>query len=113
GIEILLDHVSGFGDPHFAALDVQPLDEEVHAALLLDPGAHRAQAFRARGTLESLARREGRDGREQVEGRLRTEQGGTVYFSVHRAPPSLSEGDFVRLDGLFFKAFRDEVAPDV
>ncbi len=111
GIALLMDHVSGFGDPHFAALGVEPLDEAAYTALFEDPAGHRAKPFRARGTLEDIRERTRADGREQAEGRLRLEDGGTVYFSVHRALSDLAPGDFVRLDGLFFKVFRDEVEP--
>jgi hypothetical protein len=111
GIEELAAYVRGFGDPHFAALGVQDLDEAARQQLLLDPQAHRAQPFRARGTVLDLALREDREGREQLDGSLRLETGGEVFFTVLRAPAHLLPSDFVRVDGLFFKLFRDEAAP--
>lgn len=112
GLEELARHARGFGDPHFLALGVRELDAQALREIESDPAAQRAKPFRARGRVQRFEASQDRDGRERLDGYLVMESGETVFFSVWRAPDSLLVGDFIRLDGFFFKLFRDELGRD-
>lgn len=109
GIEELARYVRGFANAQFAALGVRELDATALDGLRADPAAQRAKPFRARGTLLELEAREDSEGHEQLEGALALEDGGTAFFSVRHGADFFQLGDFVRVDGLFFKLFRDEL----
>lgn len=96
---------------HYEALGIRDLDAAVSAELAADPGAHRVDPLRARGWLENLSKRK-RQGASTEEhyGTLRLEDDSRVHIAFI-APPdeSLTEGDFVRLDGLFVQLYKAEV----
>lgn len=108
GLAVLVDYVRGFGEGHFAALGRRELDPSALTEVTSDPSAFRGHAFRARGWIEEVRRRALPNGEERVDGRLRLEDGGYAYFTVLEAPASVIVDDFVRVDGVFFKLFRDE-----
>ncbi len=109
GIEELARYVRGFANAQFAALGVRDLDAAALEEVRTDPDAQRAKPFRARGTLLELEARATSEGHEQLEGALALEDGGTAFFSVRHGADFFQLGDFVRVDGLFFKLFRDEL----
>lgn len=109
GLEELGRYVRGFGDPQFAALAVRELDAQALAELRAEPEAQRAKPYRARGTLLEVEYGQELEGRAQIDGVLELEHGGNVFFSVQQASDIPVAGDFVRIDGLFFKLFRDEL----
>lgn len=108
GLRELVDYVRGFGDAHFSALGRRDLDPTALAEISAEPDAFRGHAFRARGWVEEIRRRELPAGGGQIDGRLRLESGDRAFFTVLAAPENLIPDDFVRVDGVFFKLFRDE-----
>jgi len=95
---------------HVEELGAEELAGESDLTPLLEaPEDVRGRAYFARGWIESLRVRRDADG-EVVEarGRLSLEGGGTVYFASPQLEGGIDEGDFVRVDGLFLKAFSDE-----
>ncbi len=107
-LAVLVEYVRGFGEGHYAALGRRDLDPSVLAEIAADPDSFRGSAFRARGWIDEVRRRERPGDGEEIDGRLRLEDGGYAYFTVLDAPESLILDDFVRVDGVFFKLFRDE-----
>ncbi len=105
-LDELLPEVRKLTPRHYEALHAEELSAERCAALLADPRAARGQAFFARGRIDSIRTRR-RDPAGEVEhiGRLLLEDDGVVYFLVLDAP---EDGGFVRVDGLFLKAYSDE-----
>lgn len=98
----------------FEPMGGRELDATRAAQLLGEDGAARAAArgslLRSFGWIEALERREAvADLPEHLFGRLRQEDGTRVAFAVLNGPERvLLDGDFVRLDGVFLKAFRNE-----
>ncbi len=112
-LEHLFETARNLGPAHFAAMDTREIDAGVASALLDDPSAARGDPFTARGWIVSLRRRNPGSGRPaQWQGRLVLEDESSVYFVVKdlaegiRTEPGADE--FVRIDGLFLKAFNDE-----
>ena len=97
---------------HYVALGMRELTTDGVHTLLADPSAARGDAYRVRGRVEELRTRNRSEGEEHVM-RLRLEpldapQPTFAYAVVQKTPTLLLEQDFVRLDGLFLKAFSDE-----
>ena len=108
-LDLLRDHVRLFTDRHFEVLGTRTLDARGIASILEAPAGFRGAPFRARGWIEEVrARRRGPTGETEYLGKLVLEDGSAVYFVVSELADSFSVGSFVRVDGLFLKAFSDE-----
>ena len=97
---------------HFEQLDVPALNAELDLALAADPTARRGELVTARGRIEVLRERDSAPGRlPDWFGRLRTGDGTPAWFvGLRGAGAELSVGDWVRVDGMFFKRFAEEDA---
>lgn len=106
-IELALNNLGPYLSSHFEAMDGRTLDELADRELRADPDLLRGDLFRVRGTVESFEV-EDRALFDLVRGRLRREDGGVAYFATERVPVGIDVGDWVCLDGIFVKLFRDE-----
>ncbi|MCP3919500.1 MAG: hypothetical protein GY711_28515 [bacterium] len=102
-----------FSEAQYRAMGVRLLDAATQAEVEADTDAHRVKPFRVRGELLAIAKRE-REGSyaPEMHGTLRTEDGRFAHFIVSDAPAEASVGSWVRVDGVFYKLFRKEVAED-
>jgi len=111
--DLVLDAARRYTPRHYASLHAPELDAGGVAALLADPKASRGKPFTARGHIVSLRARTGAAHEEQFLGRLELQDGATVHFLVLSVPEHAAEiGGFVRIDGLFLKAYATEDALD-
>lgn len=110
GLALLVDVAQRLREPHFEAMGAEELDAERTARLLADPASERTKAFFARGWVENLrTRRFGDDLPPVHQGLILTEDETPVHFAVLELPErGVSMGSFVRLDGLFLKAYNRE-----
>ncbi len=94
---------------HYEALDTEELDAVLVKKVLASPGTYRGKAMHARGWVASHFPRT-YDGQIEHHLRLTLEDDSSVYAVLSHAPESGFEvgADFVRVDGLFLKAFADE-----
>jgi hypothetical protein len=90
---------------HYEELGAAELTAERCAALRADPASARGKAFFARGRIDSIRSRTREGASTEHIGRLSLEDGGVAYFLVLDAP---EEAGFVRVDGLFLKAYSAE-----
>jgi len=113
-VDLLYPIARNLTDAHFEELNATELDEARVAELLANPSAARGQAFTARGWLGPTRLRKPGGGRpNEVHGLVVLEDYTPVYFIVAEDSSftkPFQETDFVRLDGLFLKAFNDEDA---
>jgi hypothetical protein len=114
-VDLALETANRLVERQYEALGIQNLDAELAAELLADPSAHRGEPFRVRGWIEKLRTRESASGKSEHQGTLLLDGGTTVYFVTRNLRPDSqggggAMGDFVRLDGLFLKAYSDEGA---
>ena len=106
-LELALNNLGPYLDSHFEAMDGRLLDAQADLEIRADPDLARGEMFRVRGVIEDFEI-EDRALFDLVRGRMRTEDGKVVYFATERVPVGIDHGDWVRLDGLFVKLFRDE-----
>lgn len=105
---------------HFVQLGIRSLDADVAAEVMAAPSEHRLAALRVRGEVVDVERRRREGGtRDDWLVALRG-AGGVIAHALFANPPSQASsgnderdavklGDFLRLDGLFFKVYRQEV----
>jgi len=110
-LETLFEYSVRLGDPHYGALETPDLDAEQQALIAADPAKQRAKPFRARGFLLGEVSRQTIAGEDAYVGILQLEAGGFAHFRVRQIPVVTLSGNFVRVDGLFFKQFSAE-GPD-
>lgn len=107
--DLVLDSARRYTPRHFAALGTRTLDAALCAELLSAPAAARGKPLTARGHIVALRARSGAAHEQQTLGRLELEDGSVVHFLTLELPPEAeSIGGFVRLDGLFLKAYSTE-----
>jgi len=106
-IELALNNLGPYLDSHFEPMNGRPLDPQAQLEIQADPGLARGELFRVRGVVEAFEV-ENRALYDLVRGRLRTEHDEVAYFATERVPAGIDVGDWVRLDGIFVKLFRDE-----
>jgi len=118
----IFHHARNQNDQLFKALGIVTLDTTVHTALLAAPETQRLKALRTRGEVLDVERRR-REGGTRDDWFVTLRDGsGLISHALFAAPPnttlgaSLGEdddavrvGDHLRVDGLFFKVFRQEV----
>ena len=111
-VDLLLPIARNLTDAHFEELNATELNAARAAELLANPTAARGQAFTARGWLVTKRLRKPGAGRpNEVHGLVVLEDFTSVYFIVAEDSSftkPLVETDYVRLDGLFLKAFNEE-----
>lgn len=107
-IEFAFEQTSGLLDAHYIPLAGRELDDLSWRELSADPAGWRGQLYRVRGRVDGLKREQGSSG-ELWRGRLTTADQRTVHFALRKVPKDLEVGQWIRFDGLFLKAFRDEV----
>ena len=112
-VDTLMDPARRITEVSYEAMGIRDLDAGLIVAIAERPGEHRAQAFRARGWIDTVRERR-RGATEAVDhlGRLVLEDGSVAYFLTRSLPEKAIVGDFVRLDGLFLKVFSDESAEE-
>ena len=98
---------------------IRTLDAEVSQELLDDPSGHRLDPILLRGQVLAVTQRKGADDSQSGWlGSLLTDDGSLGYFLVANAPKiegdpaapqSIGPGDYVRVDGIFHKAYRAPV----
>ncbi len=100
------------------ALGLRALDGARAAELAAAPDAHRLEAFRARGEVLDLERRR-REGGTADDWLVTLRSGdGVIAHALFAMPPvhaagiddTVEVGDYLRMDGLFFKLYRRQVA---
>ncbi|MCB9914129.1 MAG: hypothetical protein H6828_03140 [Planctomycetes bacterium] len=101
-----VDYTRGMSDVQFQAMELQELTPELHAALLADPGAFRAEPFRVRGFLGDIKSVEQADGTLEYRGWLTSEHGDVSHFVVTSLPDEAELDGYMRVDGLFLKLYR-------
>jgi hypothetical protein len=112
--DLVLAAARRYAPRHYAELAAPELDAELGARLCAHPSPERGKPFTARGRIAGLRARSGAAHEDQYLGRLELEDGSTAYFLVLELPAgALDLGGFVRVDGLFLKAYssEDEVEP--
>ena len=113
-VDLLFPIARNLTDAHFDELGATELNETRVAELLANPSEARGKAFTARGWLVTKRLRKPGAGRpNEVHGLIVLEDYTSVYFIVAEDSnygKPLVETDYVRLDGLFLKAFNDEDA---
>jgi len=107
-LEALFEPARLLNDAHFAPMGGALLDAAVVDELLANPDGSRGNLFRARGFVDLVDTFDaGAGSTAHYRGRLRLEGGGHAWFAVAALPEAYgSVGDFVRIDGLFLKAYR-------
>lgn len=110
-LESLFNYSMLLSAPHYASLEAPELDAEQLALIAGDTQAHRAKAFRARGFILGEVSQQRLADHDVFVGILQLEDGGFAHFRVRNVPVITLSGNFVRLDGLFFKQFSAE-GPD-
>lgn len=108
-VAIALECATKLVDGHFMPMGGRVLDAATAAEILADPGAHRAQLLRARGRIEELRREDGPAGGQIARGRLELEDGTQSWFVLRHLSEVFEPGSFVRMDGIFVQAFRDQL----
>ena len=95
---------------HFEQLRAAPMGASGLAALLEDPASRRGELITLRGEILDIRERPLNDSRTaDWFGRLQTATGESAYFvAIHQAERPLNVGDWVRVDGLFFKLYAEE-----
>lgn len=91
----------------FRALGEEELDAARVERILAHPGANRGKAFFARGRVDALRERT-RDGETQYIGRLELDDESVCYFLTLGLEDAPEDGAYVRVDGLFLKAYAEE-----
>ena len=98
------------------ALGLRDLEPAPMATLIADPGAHRLEAFRARGVILEASERPRPNGQgNDWLGSMRTMSGDVVYFLVGTAPKQpggarlIEPGDYLRVEGLFYGLYRSNL----
>ncbi len=109
-LDALLPIAKNLLPAHFEAMGARELKGELTAEILNDPSLVRGQAFTARGWVDTLRKRNPGVGKpKEYHGRILLEDESAVYFvAADLGESKLTEGSFVRFDGIFLKAFADE-----
>ena len=108
-LNAVFDYGRLFTEQHYEAMDVRTLDSAAIADLRADPAAHRVDAFRARGELLALRRRQRPESRpEELIGTIALRGGDVAHFVVLPGDEDPALGSWVRIDGVFLKLFRSE-----
>ncbi len=94
---------------HYEAMKARELDRGTIDEILADPSASRAKPFFVRGMVDSIReRRRSLTATEEYTGRILLEDDSYAYFVTLEIPSTFIEGDYVRVDGLFLKAYSEE-----
>lgn len=107
----LLYYSNVLTDRHYRELGARDVDAAVAAEIAADPAAARGEHFRVRGVLETLGKRRRSERLEESYGALRLEDGTVAHVALVKPPAEdgLSEGDFVRLNGMFLQLYNGDV----
>ena len=104
-----LDIVRALTTRHFDAWETPELGDATIEALIADPAPSRMKPFSLRGWVASVrTRRPTLTSPDEFLCRVVLEDDSTAYFLTPVMPKSFIDGDFVRLDGLFLKVYKDE-----
>ena len=108
-VDAALDVVRLLTPRHYEVMGARELDREMIDVILADPSAFRAQPFFVRGMVDSIReRRRSLTSTEEYTGRILLEDDSYAYFLTLGMPETFIEGDYVRVDGLFLKAYSEE-----
>jgi hypothetical protein len=94
---------------HFEAMGTLELDQAVIETIVADPAAARMDPFLVRGWVESVrTRRPSLTSPDEHICRIVLEDDSIAYALTLEMPEGFIDGDFIRLDGLFLKVYKDE-----
>lgn len=95
---------------HFELEQARFLSPETGASLAADPSGQRGSLISARGRLTRIGERSLSNGQSEWFGSAETEEGLPFHFVTLEAGAAadLGPGEWVRIDGLFFKRFSSE-----
>jgi hypothetical protein len=114
-------HARNQNEQLFKALGIVTLDATLHAELLAAPDAQRLKALRTRGQVLDVERRRREGGTRNDWFVTLRDASGLISHALFAAPPTTATaasgedddtirvGDHLRVDGLFFKVFRQEI----